>query len=88
MNCSGEITLQTEQLLQRLQRSLPPAPEAPTHLCALNFDVNVLNARKLCEMEGKSLSKGIRNGPFDFGGGGGAVSKIDPALRLTEKKIF
>ena len=48
---SGEISLESEFLLQRLKRNLPPGEE-PTHLFALNFDVDIWNARKFLEMEG------------------------------------
>lgn len=55
LNYSGSISLETEQLLYRLKRNLPPGEE-PTHLFALNFDVDIWHAKKLCEMEGISMS--------------------------------
>ena len=48
---SGKITLQSEQLISRLKRQLPPGNE-PTYLFSLNFDVDMWNAKKLCEIEG------------------------------------
>ncbi|XP_063406721.1 uncharacterized protein LOC134690660 [Mytilus trossulus] len=47
----GELQTETEQLLNRLRRPLPPGPE-PIRLCARNFDCYIFNATKLMDLPG------------------------------------
>ncbi|XP_070545835.1 uncharacterized protein [Ptychodera flava] len=51
--CSqGKINDNITQLLTRLQRQLPPGPQ-PVKLFALNYDVELCNAKHLMAMEGQ-----------------------------------
>ncbi|CAC5417224.1 PIF1 [Mytilus coruscus] len=47
----GELQTETEHLLYRLRRPLPPGPE-PIRLCARNFDCYIFNATKLMDLPG------------------------------------
>lgn len=51
---SGSISVETDNLLQRLKRTLPPGEE-PVKLFSLNFDVDVCNARLLGDLEGNLM---------------------------------
>lgn len=51
--CSGTLSTQSDQLLRRLARPLPPGPE-PLNLYAHNYDVEVKNSMELLKMPGNN----------------------------------
>ena len=61
----GVCTLETEQLLMRLQRPLPPGPN-PTRLFALRYDVEKCNSDNLLEMPGNYMMEMARLGHSEF----------------------